>query len=395
MLDVLLALTLQVRATVPRDSADSVRQQTEVNIRVGPGERRRDNRPPRRIPVTDEHLRTAFRTALARNLLHRARVARLEQDSALKSYDATAYLRISAGMGFARIGRDRLVFRHENATRVRWHRDVGAWIELKGARTAIPVAPKEEVEKESEEIATDSDMTPLPYYPGQEPLLSLNGSGAVRTTVDERDIVHPIAEGAEAYYTYEVGDSVTFRLPDARTISLRELRVRPREAKWNVAVGSLWFDARSGQLVRAAYRLAVPMDVWSIVKEEDPDDYEEIPIWVRPMISPLRGQISAIAVEYGLYQGRFWLPRLRSAEGHAQASFMRIPFKIEQSYRFMSVNAIDSLPPIVVAESTQPPDSLDDDARDRWRDSVRAERREAPSGDGGVGSGRAAGGGGL
>jgi hypothetical protein len=372
----LLALNLQVRVDAQRDSADSGRSRgTDVNITIGAGERRKDDRPPKRIPVTEEHRRTAFRSRLARNLLERAREARLEQDSALKSYDAMAYLRISAGMGFTKIGRDRLIFRHENATRVQWHRDVGAWIDVKGARTAIPVAPAEEVEKESEEIATDSDMTPLPYYPGQEPLLSLNGTGAVKTQVDERDMVHPIAEGAEAYYTYEAGDSVTFRLPDGRIISLRELRVRPRESKWNVAVGSLWFDARSGQLVRAAYRLAVPLDVWAIVKEEDPEDYEEIPVWVRPMISPMRAQVSAIAVEYGLYQGRFWLPRLRSVEGDARVSFMRVPFKFEQSYRYASVNAIDSLPPITIAQSTQPPDSLSGEARERWRDSVRAERR--------------------
>lgn len=292
------------------------------------------------------------------------------------SYDATAYLRISAGMGFSKIGRDRLIFRHENVTRVRWHRDIGAWIDVKGARTVIPVASKEEQEEEAADVINDSDMTPVPYYPGQEPLLSLNGSGVVKATVDERDMVHPIAEGAEAYYFYEAGDSVTFRLPDGRTIDLRELRVRPREPKWNVAVGSLWFDTRTGQLVRAAYRLAVPMDIWAIVKEEDPQDYEEIPIWVRPMISPMRAQVSAIAVEYGLYQGRFWLPRIRSAEGSAQISFMRVPFKFEQSFKYASVNAIDSLPAIYIAAVETPPDSLSERDREKWRDSVREVRRE-------------------
>ena len=374
----LLALLLQVRADVQRDSADTLRRRSStVDISIGPGEREddRDRRPPKRIPVTEQHLRTAFRTPYARTLLHRARVARLAQDSALKSYEATAYMRISVGLGFAKIGRNRLMFRHENATHVRWHRDVGAWIDLKGARTAIPVAPKEEQEKEAAEMTTDSDMTELPYYPGQEPLLSLNGTGVAKTQVDERDMVHPIAEGAEAYYTYQTGDSVIFRLPDGRTINLRELQVRPREAKWNVAVGSLWFDTQSGQLVRAAYRLAVPMDVWAIVKEEEPEDYDEIPVWVKPMISPMRAQVSAIAVEYGLYQGRFWLPRLRSVEADAQVSFMRAPVKFEQSVRYTSVNAIDSLPPITVTQTPQPPDSLTGEARQAWRDSVRAERR--------------------
>src|SRR5688572_146847 len=375
LLFVALAMQVKMEVGVQRDSTDS-RSKRSVGITIGPGEGRRDRREPKRVAVTAEHLRSAFHSPLARTLMERARASRLEQDSALMSYDATAYLRISASMGFSKIGRDRLIFRHENATRVRWHRDVGAWIDVKGARTAIPVAPAEEAEKESEEINSDSDLTPIPYYPGQEPLLSLNGTGVVKTQVDERDMVHPLAEGAEAYYRYEAGDSVAFRLPDGRTIELREMRVRPREAKWNVAVGSLWFDTRSGQLVRAAYRLAVPMDIWAVVEEEDPTARDEIPVWVKPLISPMRAQVSAIAVEYGLYQGRFWLPRLRSAQGDAQVSFMRVPFKFEQSFKYASVNAIDSLPVIQVAERLRAPDSLSEADQEKWRDSVREARRE-------------------
>lgn len=330
----------------------------------------------RRIPVTEAHLRTAFRTPAAGTMLRRARAARFEQDSALVSYEASTYLRISAGLGFARIGRDRLIFRHENATVVRWHRDVGAWIEVKGARTHLPTTP-EEAEREGADIVNDADLSPVPYFPGHEPLFSFNGSDAMKATVDERDLIHPIAEGAEAYYTYAVGDSVTFRLADGTTVRLRELLVRPRESRWNVAVGSLWFDVVSGQLVRAAYRLAVPMDIWAIVKEEDPEDYEEIPVAVRPMISPMYAQITSIGVEYGLYRGRFWLPRLRTAEGNAQVSFMRVPFKFEQSFRYASVNAIDSLPRITIVRRPQPPDSLSEADQEAWRDSVRNVRRQA------------------
>jgi hypothetical protein len=374
----LVALLMQVKvdASVRRDTTGAGKgKDVNIDITIGdaPSDRRR---PPKRIPVTDEHLRTAFKSALARTILQRARAARLAQDSALVSYDATAYLRVSAGMGFSKIGRNRLIFRHENVTHVRWHRDVGAWIDVKGARTAIPVAP-EEAEKETANELNDSDITPVPYFPGQEPLLSFSGSGVVKSQVDERDIVHPLAEGAEAYYTYEAGDSVTFRLPDARTIELRELRVRPRLAKWNIVVGSMWFDLRTGQLVRGAYRFSVPMDVWAVVAEEDSTAQDDIPVWVKPLISPMRAQITAVAVEYGLYQGRFWLPRLRSAEGDAQVSFMHVPFKLEQSFKFGSVNAIDSLPTIHIADVARPPDSLSETDRDKWRDSVREVRRVA------------------
>jgi hypothetical protein len=157
-------------------------------------------------------------------------------------------------------------------------------------------------------------------------------------------------------------------------VKLRELRVRPRTPKWNVVVGSLWFDIHGGQLVRAAYRFATPLDVWAMVKEEDPHALDDVPKWVMPLISPMHGQVSAVAIEYGLYEGRFWLPRLRAAEGSAQVSFMHVPFKMEQSFKYASVNGRDSLPPIVV-ENTMRLDTLPDSLADHIRDSLRAVRR--------------------
>jgi hypothetical protein len=365
------AFAVQIRAEVSADTTTKAKNVT-ISVGVSNGNSRRD-RPPKRIPVTTEHLRTAYKSPQARALIERARVARMAQDSALMSYEATTYLRMSAGMGFSKIGRDRLIFRHEEATEVKWHRDVGAWIEVKGARTVIPIAPDEAAKEANADMSTD--ISPIPYYPGQESLLTFNGSESVKQQVDERDMVHPLGEGAEAYYTYEVGDSVTFRLPDGHAVSLREINVRPRVAKWNVAVGSLWFDTRTGQLVRAAYRLAVAMDVWSIVAEEDSTAQDDIPIWVKPLISPMRAQITAVAVEYGLFQGRFWLPRMRSSEGSAQMSFMRVPFKFDQSFKYLSVNALDSLPKIPVVIRPRPPDSLSEKEVEKWRDSVREVRR--------------------
>src|SRR5438445_1928995 len=80
-----------------------------------------------RQPVTAELAASAFKDATAKTTLLKARVARMSQDSALVAYDAMSYQRISAGMGFSKIGRDRLVFRHESAARIRWQDKVGVW----------------------------------------------------------------------------------------------------------------------------------------------------------------------------------------------------------------------------------------------------------------------------
>jgi hypothetical protein len=231
----------------------------------------------------------------------------------------------------------------------------------------------------------NGSISPIPYYPGSETLWI--GSSVARATVDENDgIVHPLAEGAEAYYTYETGDSVTFRLPDGKAIRLRELKVRPREPKWNLAVGSLWFDMSGGQLVRAAYRMSVPMDIEAVAKADDPTEFDDVPMVMKPLLFPMTAQISAIGVEYGLYEGRFWLPRVQVAEGGARVGLVRVPFKLEQKYQYDQVNSGAPLPPIHVDSTTRGRRGMHVDVsvgaggpgevRTR-RDSLRAERRAA------------------
>ena len=379
MLAFLLVALLQVPASGAAQ-ADTTRQPVqEKQVSADSTRRKREKKPPKRIPLTPELLSSAFRDPEARRILLLAREARMSQDSALQGYDATTYQRISAGFGFSKIGRERLAFRTESATHVRWRRGVGAYVDLTGSRTVIPIAGK------SGKVSIDDDISPIPYYPGSETLWI--GGDAAKSAVNENDgVIHPLAEGAEAYYTYESGDSVTFRLPDGKSIRLRELKVRPREPKWNLAVGSLWFDMSGGQLVRAAYRMSVPMDIVAVANADDSTSFDDVPAWVKPLIFPMTAQISAIGVEYGLYQGRFWLPRLQVAEGGAQVSMMRIPFKLQQKYTYSAVNAVEPLPPIASAklDSASRADSTIDieasvtigDSK-KTRDSARVARREA------------------
>jgi hypothetical protein len=335
----------------------------------------RDKKPPKRIVVTGAHLATAYRDPAARSILLLAREARMRQDSALTAYDATTYQRVSAGLGFRRLGRDRLAFRSEGATRVRWRRGVGAYVDVTGSRTVIPIAGK------SARANIEGSLSPVPYYPGSETLWI--GASAARQAVDENEgIVHPLAEGSEAYYVYESGDSAAFRLPDGRSIRLRELRIRPRTPKWNLAVGSLWFDMSGGQLVRAAYRMSVPMDIKAVAEEDDSASFDDVPRVIKPMLFPMKAEISAVGVEYGLYQGRFWLPRMQIAQGGAQVGVMRIPFKLEQKFAYERVNAGEPLPPIPVRsdsayDSTSVAITIAGEGGRAARDAERTARRMA------------------
>jgi hypothetical protein len=323
-------------------------------------------RKVRRIPLTPELERSAFRDARARTLLTRAREARMAQDSALRSYDAKSYMRVSVGIGVRRLGPERLLFRAEQSARVRWARESGVLVETTGRRAVVPMG------------GADIDMspaTPIPYFPGREALwFPSEELRKVREEVNEADLIHPLAKGAEAYYHYATGDSVRFSLPDGRAVNLRELRITARRPEWRAFVGSFWFDVDQGSLVRAAYRMAAEVDIWREVNEEVRRELAELERKAaadtgtvaraararfdsvrredqgmgariaQGMFSPMRARISAITVEYGLYEGRFWLPKQNVLEGDMVATFLRVPVRYEESYRYNSVNGRDSIP---------------------------------------------------
>ena len=325
--------------------------QTEVS--AGGGAIQASVRVPRaeQRPVTAEDRRTAFASTGARDLLTAARAARAAQDSALRAYDVTSYQRTSVGFNLRETARQRLLYRSEGAARVQWKRGVGAKLEVLGARAAIPAAGgADEARREMDESMDLADLMAIPYYPGRDELWIFDAIGGPPDADEEGPIlVHPIGEGAEAFYTYAIGDSMTFDLPRGRRLVLRELRATPRSPAWNLVSGSFWFESEGSQLVRAALRLSEEMRMWEIIKAQDPKEYAEVPLLARGLLNPLEANLEGMTIEYGLYEERFWLPRDQRAEFSAQASFMRIPVQIEQRFRYAAVNGEVEVPPIEVS----------------------------------------------
>ncbi len=100
-----LLIALLLLSPAPAFAQAKVRIQTGDDTLVSYGDSSSRRRSARRIPVTDEHRATAFKSPRARDLLLGARKARLSHDSALMAYDATTYQRISAGLAVKAVGR--------------------------------------------------------------------------------------------------------------------------------------------------------------------------------------------------------------------------------------------------------------------------------------------------
>ena len=329
---------------------------------------------------------SAFSDPEAKRILLRAREARTRQDSALRAYKATATQRISMGMGAKRLGLEKLLFRGDNVAEISWRRDVGVRVRAVGSRITVPMA--------SSSSGDFSSAISIPYFPGRESLwFPSSNFGVVKSDIDERDVIHPLANGAETYYKYATGDSVDITIDGGRVIKLRELRITARRPDWRVFVGSFWFDRDGGQLVRAAYRLAAELEIWDVASEESETDKkvsreadrlrdsiarvrmprdmyvkdsilrapsvqarasnngndEDAPAWVKATFRPAKAKLDAITVEYGLYQGKFWLPRANSATASMQLGFMRTPFSIDEKFTYDEVNGDFSLAAIPAA----------------------------------------------
>ncbi len=297
----ILGLSLILQQTVPaaadrkRDSANAaIDKKVQEHVAAAKAAQARSKARSEEAlkSLTPELMASAYKDRDARDLLLHARRARLIQDSTLVSYDANSYQRVSGWLGFGSLTRPRLIFRMEQAGRVRWHRDVGVWMDVTGARMALPGIPGDGEKEANKEISRESgNIVPVPYVPGSEPLWS--GQELMRDTVEDIGPIHPLAVGSELYYTYSSGDSVSFHLADGTVIQIRSLEIRPRRPAWNLVVGSLWFDTRSAQLVRAAYRFAVPMHIDAFVREQDPHAFDDVPVWVKPMIFPMHAEIAS------------------------------------------------------------------------------------------------------
>jgi len=272
----------------------------------------------------------------AAQLLMQARAARLRTDNALRSYDATARERFTLGVMLRDAGRERVLVRDESAGRVQWSRDAGVRVEVLGRRRQSASFPG--FGRRASADRNDDTAVPVPYFPGKEPLWGAGSGSFVSTAIDDRRSVHPLASGAEAFYEYTIGDSISISLGDRSRIMLRELRVRPKRAGWRVLSASLWLDTRTAQLVRAAYRLSAPVDIWQQARTAvDPANRPSKRVAF--LASPLRGTLEAVTVESGLYEGEFWLPRLQILDYKVEApSQTRVSVRLEQRFDYASVN---------------------------------------------------------
>lgn len=265
----------------------------------------------------------AYLDAGARRLVAAARARRETIDRSITGYHATMRERI--GVGVRALRRDRMLYRRELVLRIDWRRDSLSTIAVVGAREAVPVAvPKPAVPEDLK-----GDVADYAFDPAADRLTIGSGrSEELDSTDSDRrvQLAHPLAPRSEANYRFATGDSSAVAFPDGRTIRLRELRVIPRRLDFRLMSGSVWIDEESYAVVRVLIRPARPFDFEQDLGDEDG---EHIPGFVKP----IRVEVRFVTVDYGLWAGRWWLPRLIAMDAVATAgSFLQMPVRYERLY---------------------------------------------------------------
>src|SRR5256885_1008746 len=295
-------------------------------------------------------LSAAYLDADARRLVAGARVRRETIDRSISAYRTTMRERI--GVGIRALRRDRMLYRRELVLRIDWRRDSLGRIEVIGARQTIPVAvPFPTVPEDLKADAADYAFDPA------DDRLTVGFGRQEKVDSTEKDrrmqFLHPLAPNSERNYRFASGDSSAVVFSDGRIIRLRELRVIPRRLDFRLMSGSFWIDEESHAVVRALIRPARPFDY-----EQDTDEKnDDIPGFIKP----IRVEVRFLTIDYGLWAGRWWLPRLIAMDAVATAgSFLQTPVRYERLYSEYEVEGdttVRRAPRIPVADTGGTPDS--------------------------------------
>jgi len=144
--------------------------------------------------------------------------------------------------------------------------------------------------------------TDINYHRDHLGIIQNNFPGIIRLgDGDEvRDVPHPLSADGLAQYDYAIRDSLQIRL-GPRTLEVYEVRVRPKNDRQPRAVGAVYIDKESGEVVRMAFSFTR-----AALKDKDLEDV-------------------SVVLENGLIEGRFWLPRRQEIEIRRTGTWLDYP----------------------------------------------------------------------
>src|SRR5678809_1742788 len=115
-----------------------------------------------------------------------------------------------------------------------------------------------------------------------------------------RDVPHPLSPIGLQEYDFAIRDSLQIRL-GPKVLDVYEVRVRPKDDQQPRAVGAVYIDRETGEVVRMAFSFTR-----AALIDKDLENYRDV-------------------LENALIEGRFWLPRRQEIEIRRTGSWLDYP----------------------------------------------------------------------
>ncbi len=263
-----------------------------------------------------------YRDSATAALIGRARERHRQLDAAVQNYQATIRTRIDANAGRGSFARLIPLAAIEQESELSWQAPNDVRVVAVGQRTRTAFAGAQ----------IDASWTRpwfIPRFLGDS--IRLLGQD-----FPNRAAVHPLAGGADAYYTYAIEDSLELALP-GRTVRAIGVRVTPTRADEALIAGEIWLDAETAETVRLTFAF-VGQRLWA-----DPEGttHRDSTRAERSNRMAMRVLHVTADLEYGLFENRYWLPFRQSLTLSAELpwiSSLVVPIHFITSFRNVRVN---------------------------------------------------------
>ncbi|HEU5039646.1 MAG TPA: hypothetical protein VFT84_02425 [Gemmatimonadales bacterium] len=285
---------------------------------------------------------------------------RRADDTSVTDYRARIRYRLTVALGRRRWGRPPVTAAEEQVADLQWQRPNDLRLDVVGRR-----------------FRTRSSRVQLSSVWDRPWFVPRGVDDSVRIFSDEfpaRGALHPLAAAGPAWYRYRLTSDLTVAPPRGGPLRLFEVEVTPRRTGPALIAGRMWIDSATATVVRLTFRY-VGTGLWVL-----PDKGTRADSNSARRANAIANRIVSIDadLEYGLQDGRYWMPYRQVISGRVRipvVSDLVIPFQATTVFEDFEINTGRPIAfEVPLADTGRA-------ARRARRDSLRAERRGEPTPD--------------
>ncbi len=305
-----------------------------------------------------------FSSEATRALIVHAQARHAADDTTVSDYTAKLRYRVSFSLGRRKWARMPTYAVEEQEGSVHWQAPNDLRLDIEGRRTA----------SRSKDVTLSSDFSRPWFVP--------RGLGdSVRIFGNDfptRAALHPLAADGPEWYRYTLTDSLALTTARGASVRLYAVEVVPSRPGPSLVAGTLWIDSATAQVARFTFRY-VGTQLWVNPDDDDPDLKD---LGGAKKANSFINRILTVDsdLEYGLQEGRYWMPSRQVLSGTLQIPIISdivIPFEAITTFWDYEINSGQS-----VVFDTPPPDSGAKTTMDRDSDSLTSVVRSGTWADG-------------